>query len=174
MKAQKLQQILFVFIFGLLLLGFNLFPAFAQKETNFWYFGAYAGVSFDSGSPVAVTDGILSTNEGCATISDSDGQLLFYTSGNRVFNRNHIQMPNGFGLAGDASSSQAAVIAPLPGSNTIYYIFTVDEEGNSLGFRYTIIDLSLAGGLGDVVMKNVLLLTPVSEKGNCRQTQQQF
>jgi len=164
MKAQKLQQILFVFIFGLLLLGFNLFPAFAQKETNFWYFGAYAGVSFDSGSPVAVTDGILSTNEGCATISDSDGQLLFYTSGNRVFNRNHIQMPNGFGLAGDASSSQAAVIAPLPGSNTIYYIFTVDEEGNSLGFRYTIIDLSLAGGLGDVVMKNVLLLTPVSEK----------
>lgn len=163
MKAQKLQPILHQLLIGLLLIFITL-PAFAQKETNFWYFGAYAGLSFDSGTPVAVTDGILSTNEGCATISDADGQLLFYTSGNRVFNRNHVQMPNGFGLAGDASSTQAAVIAPLPGSTTTYYIFTVDEEGGTLGFRYSIVDLTLQGGLGDLAVKNTLLLTPVAEK----------
>ncbi len=84
MKAQKLQPIIHQLLIGLLLIFITL-PAFAQKETNFWYFGTYAGVSFDSGSPVADTNGILSTNEGCATISDADGQLLFYTSGNQGF-----------------------------------------------------------------------------------------
>jgi hypothetical protein len=52
---------------------------FAQGEANIWYFGSHAGLDFNSGSPVALTDGQLVTEEGCATISNSSGQLLFYT-----------------------------------------------------------------------------------------------
>jgi hypothetical protein len=40
----------------------------------------------------------ISYQEGCATISNSSGQLLFYTDGITVYNRNHQVMPNGTGL----------------------------------------------------------------------------
>jgi hypothetical protein len=40
----------------------------AQGEANNWYFGSNAGLSFTSGSPVAITNGQLNTDEGCASI----------------------------------------------------------------------------------------------------------
>ncbi|OWY19140.1 hypothetical protein C7N43_01755 [Sphingobacteriales bacterium UPWRP_1] len=160
-KQQPLTRLkLYCFIFFCTLLT----PAFAQKETNNWYFGEFAGLDFNPGAPVALTNGALNTNEGCASISDAAGQLLFYTGGNRVFNRNHVQMPNGFGLMGDISSTQSAIIVPQPGSSTLYYIFTVDEEGGPNGLRYSMVDLNLQGGLGDVFVKNVPLVAPTSEK----------
>ena len=54
---------------------------YAQKEANIWYFGNKAGLDFNSGSPVTLTDRQLNTSEGCATISNANGQLLFYTDG---------------------------------------------------------------------------------------------
>ena len=65
-------------------------PTFAQKEAAIWYFGEYAGLDFNSGSPVALTNGQLSTDEGCTTISDKNGNLLFYTDGKVVYNKNRI------------------------------------------------------------------------------------
>ena len=48
----------------------------AQKESYNWYFGSYAGITFNtkSGSPVAMQDGRLNTVEGCATVSDKIGR----------------------------------------------------------------------------------------------------
>ena len=57
---------------------------FAQKETNIWYFGANAGLDFNSVSPVAITNSAMNQAEGCSTISDANGNLLFYTN---VFNK---------------------------------------------------------------------------------------
>ena len=54
---------------------------YSQKEANIWYFGDKAGLDFNSGSPVVLTDSEMTTNEGCATISDNNGNLLFYTNG---------------------------------------------------------------------------------------------
>lgn len=141
--------------------------SYAQKETNIWYFGKNAGLDFSSGSPVFLSDGQMDTLEGCATISNSAGQLLFYTDGIKVWNKNHQIMPNGTGLLGSPSSSQAAVIVPKPNSSTIYYIFTTDEfeQANKNGVNYSEVDLSLNGGLGDVTSnKNTLLLKPACEK----------
>ena len=78
--------------------------------------------------------GQLTTNEGCATISSSTGDLLFYTDGITIWNKNHIIMSNGTGLMGDPSSTQSATIVPLPGSSTLYYVFTLDAYGHSNGF----------------------------------------
>ena len=78
-------------------------PAFAQKETSVWYFGDNAGLDFKSGSPVALLDGALATREGCATICDNNGGILFYTEGTKVWNKNHQIMDNGTGLLGDFS-----------------------------------------------------------------------
>jgi gliding motility-associated-like protein len=138
---------------------------FSQGEANIWYFGMYAGLDFSSGSPVVLNDGQLYTFEGCAVMSTSSGQLLFYTDGITVFNRNHQVMPNGSGLLGDSSSTQAALIVPNPSNPNIYYIFTTDFEGFPNGLNYSVVDMTLDGGLGGVTsQKNILLKTPVCEK----------
>lgn len=136
----------------------------AQGEANIWYFGQNAGLDFNSSSPIALTNGQLVTDEGCATISNSSGQLLFYTDGITVYNRNHLIMVNGTGLMGHPSSTQSATVVPKPGSSNLYYIFTTDNEHDPNGFRYSIVDMSLDSGNGAVTTdKNVLVYTPTIE-----------
>ncbi|MEO5674219.1 MAG: gliding motility-associated C-terminal domain-containing protein [Chitinophagales bacterium] len=139
---------------------------FAQKEANIWYFGNYAGVDFNSGAPVVLTNSSMSAFEGCASIANHNGQLLFYTDGMKVWNKNHQVMVNGTGLDGNSSSTQSGVIIPQPGpaNGAIYYIFTVDAQAGGYGFRYSIVDTSLQGGLGEVTVKNVPILSPTTEK----------
>jgi hypothetical protein len=135
----------------------------AQKQTNFWYFGTFAGLNFNSGSPVVVTTGSLNTTEGCAAISDANGALLFYTDGVTVWNKNNTVMPNGTGLQGDPSSTQSALVVKKPGSSTIYYIFTMPAEGVG-NFAYSVVDMTLDSGNGDVTTKNTAIKSNVTEK----------
>jgi len=148
-----------------LLLVFILISFFTngQKQAWHWYFGGNAGIDFSSGTATLVT-GSLNTYEGCASISDTNGSLLFYTDGLTVYDRSHAQMPNGFGLFGDPSSTQSSIIVMLPGSSTIYYIFTVDYNFGSNGLCYSIVDMNLNGGFGDVTTKNSPVRNPVYEK----------
>ena len=136
--------------------------SYAQGEGNNWYFGHYAGITFSTNPPSALTDGAMLTSEGCSSISDFNGNLLFYTDGSTVWDKTHQVMPNGSGLLGDASSTQSGIIVPHTGDPDIYYIFTVDDYGNSLmnGFRYSKVDLSLNGGNGDIIAgeKNIRLI----------------
>jgi gliding motility-associated-like protein len=136
----------------------------AQGEANIWYFGNRAGLDFNTGVPIALNDSELITQEGSASISDRLGRLQFYTDGVTVWSRDHTIMPNGTGLNGSFSSSQSALIVPLPGSSMNYFIFTVDDQAGSLGLNYSSVDMALNGGLGDVVMKNVQLVTSTLEK----------
>ena len=138
----------------------------AQRQGNIWYFGQNAGIDFNSGSPVAVTDGQMDTDEGCATICDVNGDLLFYTDGETVWNRLHQIMPNGTGLEGDSSSTQSAIIVPHPGAVNLFYIFTVDNNVGRGGLKYSLIDINLDDGKGNVVFrrKNIPLLSPATEK----------
>lgn len=152
------------------------FVAYSQEEASNWYFGDNAGVRFNAdGSVISLADGRLATEEGCATISDENGNLLFYTDGITVYNKLHQAMPNANGLPsnilyGDPSSTQSGIIVPKPDDSNIYYIFTVDTSiGNGdpdRGFNYSIVDLTLNGGLGDVIpsSKNINLLQDSSEK----------
>ncbi|MGI9550702.1 MAG: hypothetical protein ACR2MT_05840, partial [Aurantibacter sp.] len=141
----------------------------AQREAANWYFGTHAGLDFNSGAPEVLLDGQIRTVEGCETFSDPDGNLIFYTEGNNVWNRFHEVMPNGTGLDGSFSTTQSALVVPNPADDDIYYIFTPDDVltyklGNPTGFNYSIVDMSLDGGRGDVVVKNTDLLTQGSEK----------
>lgn len=138
----------------------------AQNEANFWFFGENAGLGFSSGSPVAISTGQINCMEGTASMSDPvTGALLFYSDGRTVWDATHSIMPNGTGLAGGASSTMAALIVPLPGSSTIYYLFTTDDYQNSgaSGFNYSIVDMTANGGLGDVISNNNLLFAPCAE-----------
>lgn len=142
----------------------SILVSHAQGEANIWYFGENAGLDFNNGSPVALTNGQLNTREGCAVLSNNLGQLLFYTDGITVYNKNHQVMVNGTGLLGHPSSAQSATIVPKPGSSNLFYIFTTTNEHNPDGFRYSIVDMTLDGGNGVVTAdKNVLVFTPTIE-----------
>jgi len=141
-------------------------PRPSRRDYDLWYFGQEAGLAFGSGTTLPVTDGQLDTYEGCATIcSRTTGVLLFYTDGVSVWDADHTVMPNGTALAGDASSTQSALIVPDPGDTMRYYIFTSPELASShRPFCYSIVDLRMNGGRGDVVLKNVELFSPSAEK----------
>ena len=84
---------------------------FSQAEASVWYFGENAGPKFHpDGSVTPLVDGKLNTLKGCATLSDSNGDLMFYTDGITIYNKNHQVMLNGSDLKGDASSTQSATI----------------------------------------------------------------
>ncbi|WP_317900234.1 T9SS type A sorting domain-containing protein [Aurantibacillus circumpalustris] len=140
------------------------FGVYGQKQNWIWYFGDKAGLDFSTGVPVVLTNGVMTSAQGCAAISDSLGNLQFYTDGAKVWNKNHIQMSNGFGLQGNQSSTQSALIVPKPSSTNIYYIFTVPAQNALIQFSYSEVDITLNGGLGDVTAKNINIFAPVLDK----------
>jgi len=152
------------------LISFALISAqlcMCQKQANIWHFGYLAGLDFNSGSPQALAGGMTATDEGCASTSDKNGNLLFYTDGVSVWDKNHQLMQNGSGLLGNISATQSSIIIPKPGSNDIYYIFTLDEEAGPDGLNYSEVDMKLNGGLGDITSKkNISLHSPTSEKSS--------
>lgn len=153
---------------SLAILCFIGLSSFAQYEASNWYFGENAGITFDlvNNSLTPLTNGKLNTREGCASISDNAGHLLFYTDGVTVWNKNHEQMKNGTGLQGDSSSTQSAIIVPKPQDDNIYYVFTVDNDLNEINFglNYSEIDITQDNGLGAITAKNINLLPWCSEK----------
>ncbi|MGB2385971.1 MAG: T9SS type B sorting domain-containing protein [Flavobacteriaceae bacterium] len=189
----------------LICLIFTSILGYSQAEASHWYFGNGAGLIFDvSTGTVTSTDAAsntISTNEGCSSISDFNGNLLLYTDGRNVWDKNHNIMSNadynaGTGLMGDPSSTSSGLIVPKPGNPNQYYIFTVDEphhqnafafpsqgpaeadgsstneydsgggvpdadDGFNNGFAYSLVDLTLNNGNGNVVSaeKNIQLVT---------------
>ncbi|MGB1294183.1 MAG: gliding motility-associated C-terminal domain-containing protein [Flavobacteriales bacterium] len=139
-----------------------------QNEWNSWYFGSNAGLNFNTTPVSAYSNGNLMTVEGCASISEAlTGTILFYTNGENVYNANHVIMPNGTGLTGHNNSTQSTIIVKKPGFTNIYGIFTTDTWDNpgGDGFRYSEVDMTLDGGLGDVTsVKNVLIFGLCGEK----------
>ncbi|NOQ75199.1 MAG: T9SS type A sorting domain-containing protein [Crocinitomix sp.] len=147
-----------------LLLIINTITCFAQKEFNIWYFGDKIGLDFNSGTPEILTDSEMFAGEGCSSVSDADGALLFYTNGLSIYRKDHFVMTNGSGLAGHESSSQAAHIVKKPGVNNIYYVFTTDGIFDYKGLAYSIVDMSMNDGFGEVTDKNILIAEKTCEK----------
>lgn len=159
-----------------ILTGCRITNTKAQYE-NVWAFGAGFGLDFNSGTPVPITTSMNGYGEACASICDENGRLLFYTNGFIVWDGNGAQMPNGYGLTpvwnsfspAVQSSSQGALIVPMPDSIHKFYIFsmTSQEQGENMGrLYYSVVDLNLNFGAGDIVpiQKGILVDTGLSEK----------
>lgn len=158
MKTYILQTI----VFGLLFLNQNFY---SQNESQKWYFGDHAGLDFSTEPPSILTNGSILAYKGCSSISDGVGNLLFYTDGITVWNKNHFVMSNGTGLFGSGGAFQGPLIVKQPGSQTNYFIFTAAQNGGTNGFRYSVVDMTLASGDGSVTIKNFpLYAAPVTEK----------
>jgi len=110
-----------------------------------------------------------------ATISDDNGNLIIATNGCWIANSTNDTMQNGGGLNPgnftddwcDALSAipfaHANVVLPYPGDSTKYILF--HQTGNySVGVMateiyQTIIDMTLDGGLGGVIQKNIIVFS---------------
>ncbi len=144
----------------------------SQKQADIWYFGEYAGIDFRSGTAVPLTDeNVMIAYKASAVISDSAGNLLFFTNGKKVWDRTFNLMPNATGLDGDVGVTQPTIIIPQPGNDSLYFVFTIDvmaftpdNNYTTKGLRYSIINMKLRGGLGDATVLNAQLLTPVCQK----------
>lgn len=142
---------------------FTASVAYTQQEASNWFFGYGAGLQFNGANP-EFQPGKINQWEGCASISDFDGKLLFYTDGRTVWNKHHLVMENGRSLKGHNSSTQSSVIIPHPGRENQYYVFTVAVEGSRDGLHYSIVDMEQEEGNGAVTEKNLALFSPVCEK----------
>ena len=180
--ALKPSFLIYLILIGLILISIASFG----QGGSVWYFGGgnatggntndAAGLDFTTVPPTALPggQGQLISYEGNATLSDNYGNLFFYTDGSLIFDKTHVSMPNGTGLFGSSSSTQSAIIAPVPGSVEEFYVFTNQafNPGPFLGLSYSKVDMTLVGNgtvscpLGDVVsgIKNIPLADSTSEK----------
>ena len=133
-----------------IILSFSALLNQGQNETKKWYFGLNAGLDFMTSPPNIITTSAISGSS-WASISDVNGNILFYTDGTTVYNTLNQTMSNGTGLNG--APLQGVIIDRKPASNIQYYIFTI----NVSGIYYSLVDMSLSAGQGSVVVKNVLI-----------------
>jgi hypothetical protein len=147
----------------LVLLCTSISLVIAQKQDYIWCFGDSAGLDFNAGIPVPFPSG-MQAHEAAASLSDKHGNLLFYV-GDRKFssnyssirNSNHQTMFNGDSLLSPGSITNGLMILPFPNDTNKYYVFHRGIMFSIHYLYYSVVDMSLQGGLGAVIQKNVLI-----------------
>ncbi|GAA4410788.1 hypothetical protein GCM10023187_35810 [Nibrella viscosa] len=152
-----------------------------QAQGVKWYFGSNAGLDFSGGGASPIDDAKLNTIEGSSAISNTKGELLFYSDGITVFDRNGDRMPSiifdrdgkptlvqdTISLGGNQRSTQSALIVPKPtcrGCEYLYYVYTTAEINGTRRLTYSVVDMRYNNGKGAVVEKNI----PLSEQSTER------
>lgn len=138
----------------------------AQKHFNQWCFGKKAGLNFSTIPPTTFTCNYR-VDYYCASVSDANGNLQFYTNGDTIWNMNHQVMANGTNLGvGLGNNTSHPIILPKPGSGNLYYMISAGVPTLPDKYFYSIIDMSLSAGTGSVIIKKAPLWQP---QENCYQ-----
>jgi len=162
-----------------------------QKRDYCWIF-AWGHAPFPLGAtsinfnidPVEVSaiNQVINTYYTNSSICDTNGDLIIHTNGMYVSDRNQQLMPNGDSInPGDVYNNLTqeqtgyiipggATILPCPDDNQKYYIIHQKMVLDSViglrvsGLYYSVVDMTLNNGDGDLQVKNVEIL---SETLNC-------
>ena len=183
------------------LLLFLAHPSISQtiddgNRDNIWLFG-YGSFSMYDGfgrividfNPVVPTihreDREMQFMESCASICDTNGNLLFYSNGIYIANAAHEHMENGDGInPGPWTSSypsglpvpQGLLILPIPDSGNKYLLlhglldFPPMTGPVYSHLYYSVIDMDLDNGLGGVVEKNIEIIEDTLFRGRITAT----
>jgi gliding motility-associated-like protein len=136
-----------------------------------WYFGNGAGLDFQGGSPTPIR-GELRTKEGTSVISNSKGELLFYTDGITIYNADDDKMPCLDGpcddLRGSQESTQSVLIVPQPtcrGCEYLYNVFTTTSiSSTEKVLTVSVVDMRREEGKGAIVEQNRVLHNNTTER----------
>jgi gliding motility-associated-like protein len=150
---------------------FLFFNAYSQNELKNWYFGnGTDGLVFNNNIPQKVSNKSFGVGfEGIIVVNEPvTGNLLFYSDGEKVINKNHALMTNGSGLSGHFSGAQCVQSCPLPSScSQKFYLFTNSAWDQTTGtLSYSIIDFT-TNSLGVVTNKNTPLWNGPTSQGMC-------
>ena len=157
---------------------FISFYSFGQwRYDNNWVLGDSVRIDFSNLSNPQFFPSASFNDEACNSLSDSVGNLLFFTSQMHhtygtdllgvILNREEAVMENGDSLLIYSSGTNGTYFLNYPGSDSLFYLFTTElhQIGDVyLQIYYNIIDISLDSGRGSVIQKNVLLIDSVTEK----------
>ena len=130
---------------------------FTQFQANYWYFGNLNGIHFTNGFAEVKRDGLLKTTEGCASISDSLGKLLFYTNGKVLYGNNQQIISNQ--LVGNPEAAQSSIFVPYPGYSDSIFLFVNGAYGLG-GIHYYLLSASQQS----ILTGPILLHQPTCEK----------
>ena len=118
-----------------------------SKQNNTWYFGKGLKLDFNGPTTNVLVEGNSWIRHGnIAGISDENGEILFYSDGSNIRNKDHEVLPTDRVIGGTRPEGLIAI--PRPGNPDEYYLFT--HNGTLSYFR---IDMNQDGGKGDVVEK---------------------
>ena len=137
-----------------------------KTVNNQWYFGEFAGIDFTDGASAITDENLMFSEEGCASVSDINGHLLFYTNGSTVWNKDHLVMINGESIGGDSTSTQSAMIMPFSDETTLFYIFTTEEiyGDDSYQTKLAVVDMKKDSARGQVMIKDLAINGLSTEK----------
>jgi hypothetical protein len=141
---------------------------FAQtsRSNDNWIFGRGAQIAFNNGN-ITPKFNMFSSAEACASLSNpSTGELMCYTNGVSIMDKNGNLLQNGDSLNGNESSTQGALFLPHPTLDNHYLLFTTPFFATTgKGLYYSVINMNLNNGLGGIVVsqKNILLYSNVVE-----------
>ncbi|WP_313805358.1 T9SS type A sorting domain-containing protein [Flavobacterium sp.] len=146
-----------------LLFLFSISMVYGQNENNHWILGK-TDLNFSSASPTANV--LSSTNYGLASVSDSNGDLLFYTDGIKVWNKNHSIMTNGNNVG--YNGVLRVVIVPNPANSNQYFIIRSENylclclQPDPVFYLYSVVEFNASNPLGIVqnINANPSLGTP--------------
>jgi gliding motility-associated-like protein len=143
----------------------------AAQEGSKWFFGGNAGLDFSNNPPTPITDGKVNTPEGTSSIANSKGQLLFYSDGIKVWDKDGTEMQckvtNCQPLNGSPNSTQSVLIVPQPtckGCEYLFNIFTTSDINGSKTLMVSTVDMRLNGGKGAIIAQNMTLQEPTTER----------
>jgi gliding motility-associated-like protein len=142
----------------LLLVGGWVLLLPAQREGYRWAIGNGYALNFHT-QPPSVDSGYQALEPHIATLCDAQGELLLYTNGSRVWNRQHQQI-NAQLLS--SSDPEWVLIVPQPGSSRCY-IFTAETSNGFSQVRYSIVDMAAQGGQGAVLSSGQVLSTTIGQ-----------
>ncbi len=136
-----------------------------SQEANVWFFGDHAGITFNTSPPTLLNDNTAMYSEnGTAILCDSNGDLILYTNGESIWNRDHEIIENGDGLYGSNNATQNALFIAAPDTPGLYYLFTQDRNPpfGTHGLCYS--KISVFENQYSVLSKNVSVFAESTEK----------
>lgn len=132
-----MSRFLFISLFLVCAINHDVFGQ--NLEGANWLFGNQLGVKFISGEPDQFYGSQMSLSLRQANISDSAGDLIFYTDGVSVFNANHAITANGnIPYGSNPSVSGLCLINKRPNHDSIYDVFTTMNSFQT-NFKYVLV-----------------------------------
>ncbi len=131
-------------------------------------------------NPIGITAG--RSREALVSMSDKEGNLIFYSNNCSIFDKNHAIMENGEGLNPGVIQTywcsvnpfanpynQSNITFPHPGEDSIYSIFHIDSDVYNFGgpggsfvtpkrLLLSKVDMRENNGMGKVTLKNTVII----------------